>query len=970
MGKNFWVFGWTYETNNIKMKKQLHLLLILMLWVTVTNAQTTASLSGKVSDATGFLPGVNVWVVETSQGAATDLYGKFEISNLPIGKASIRISYLGYETISQEVDLAAGSNSLGTISLQETAENMEEYVIQGTMIPSQMKALSIKKNSNAIMDVIAADAIGKLPDRNAAEAVQRLPSASVNRYHGEANQVSVRGTPYAWNSTLYNGTRLPSANAYGNRNSLLDAIPAEMIQYVQLSKAITPDMEGDAIGGSVNFVTRSAPEDRMLNVSAAGGYGQKSQNGSYNASLVYGDRFFNDKLGLVVAGAIWNRNFASDEIVLDYNISKAEPSERYSINTMNAKRYFGKRVTSALNAALDYEFSPNQKVFGRFVLDKFDDIRPVNETYYEYDRNRFRYSNRESEYRTGLNGFELGGNHHLATNFKMDWRVSSYDMEYRLDTPPGMPSDQRGLPIAQFYQKLSGDFAGRSSDGLMYNTFDAPDGAGITPLNYTDQLTNSEDYLNPEKLTLQQMVIYQINQRDRDKVGQMDFTWDANSRLSLKAGGKFRFKKNESEMTPLVYLPMAALGIPGAPELRSLSEFQTKDFPGAGTFFQELNGQFDGVAIDPMTQDQVFEIFTPEFFQANGIANFSPASNPTTKFNGEEDVYAAYLMGTYDLTQKLKLIAGVRNEYTKLVMNSSTYDAASKEISPISKDNSYNAFLPMLHLKFTPAENRNLRFAYTKTFARASFSQLSPSENVDVTGGIPRITRGNIELQPTFSHNLDLMGEWFLQDVGLVTAGVFYKNIENFIFTDLSPETINGTSYLVSQPKNLENANLIGFEMGVTKRFTTLPGILGGLGLDVNASFINSHLEVPRLDSNGDLIEMDKTTLPNQSKNLFNAALFYEKNGLMLRLAGNYRGPSLEIINQSLGTDYYVYTDKNFTLDFSGAYSISDKIKVFAEVRNITNEPFVQYLGQNKNRITSSEWYATNGQAGLRYIIF
>jgi TonB-dependent receptor len=945
-------------------------MLVLMLGFVTAYAQNTASITGKVSDATGFLPGVNVWIDELGRGAATDLYGKFELSNLPLGKATLRFSYLGYETISQEVSLAAGSNSLGTITLQETAENMEEYVVQGTMIPSQMKAMSIKKNSMAIMDVIAADAIGKLPDRNAAEAVQRLPSASVNRYHGEANQVSVRGTPYAWNSTLYNGTRLPSANVYGNRNSLLDAIPAEMIQYVQLSKAITPDMEGDAIGGSVNFVTRSAPQDRMFNVSAAGGYGEKSQNGSYNASVVYGDRFLKDKLGLVVAAAIWNRNFASDEIALDYNLTKANPSERYSINTMNAKRYYGKRVTSALNAALDYEFSPTQKVFGRLVLDKFDDVRPVYETYYEFNRKRFRYSNRESEYKTSLKGFELGGSHHLATNLKMDWRVSSYDMEYRLDTPPGMPADQKGLPIAQFYQSLSGDFVGRSSDGLMYNSFDAPDGKGISPLNYTDQLTNEEDFLDPSKLALSQLVIYQTNQRDRDKVGQMDFTWDANSRFMLKAGGKFRFKKNEGELTPLAYLPMAALGVPGAPSLRYLNEFETQEFPVMGTFFQELNGQFDGVAIQPMTQEQVFEIFTPEFFEANGIADFSSASNPTTKFNGTENVYAGYLMGTYDLTSKLKVIAGVRNEFTKLVMNSSTYDAATKEVSPITKENNYNAFLPMLHLKYTPGENRNLRFAYTKTFARASFSQLSPAENVDITGGVPRITRGNIGLQPTFSHNLDLMGEWFLNDVGLLTAGVFYKNIKNFIFTDLSTETIDGTDYLVTQPKNLEDSNLLGFEMGITKRFTSLPGILGGLGVDVNASFINSHLEVPRLDSEGNLVEMDKTSLPNQSKNLFNTAVFFEKNGLMLRLAGNYRGPSLETINQSLGPDFYVYTDKNFTLDFSGAYSISEKIKVFAEVRNITNEPFVQYLGQNKNRITSSEWYSTNGQAGLRYIIF
>ncbi|WP_200976316.1 TonB-dependent receptor [Echinicola sp. 20G] len=951
------------------MKKLLPLLMFLLA-LNLSMAQNHASLTGRISDGAGYLPGVNVLVLEPSQGAPTDLSGKFEISNLPTGNVTVRISYLGFETITKEVVLAAGTNSLGTVQMQEASGDLEEYVIQGTMVPSQMKAISIKKNSLAIMDVIAADAIGKLPDRNAAEAVQRLPAASVNRYHGEANQVSVRGTPYAWSSTLYNGTRLPSSNFAGNRNALLDAIPTEMIQYVQLSKAITPDMEGDAIGGSINFVTRSAPQERMLNVSAAGGYNQKSQNGSYNASLVYGERFFNDKFGVVVAGSIWNRNFASDEIVLDYNLSKAIPSERYSINTMNAKRYFGTRRTTALNAALEYEFNDNQKLFARFVRDQFDDIRPVYEAYYEFDNNRYRYSNRESEYRTHLKGFEFGGMHHLATNLKMDWKVSSYDMFYKLDTPPGMPEDQRGLPIAQFFQNLEGDFGGRSSDGLIYNSFDAPDGNGITPLNFDPQLTNENDYLDPERLTLQQMIIYQIDQRDRDNVGQLNFTWDVNPVFSLKAGGKFRFKKNEAMMTPLVFLPNALLGIPNSAPLRTLSEFQRMDFPAPGTFFSELNGQFDGLAIQPMPQSQTFEIFTPEFMAANDINNYSPGSSATTKYNGTEDVYAGYLMGTYHLTDKLQLIGGVRNEYTKLTMNSFAYDAATREVTPITRDNDYNAFLPMLHLKYSPKEKVNLRAAYTKTFSRPNFGSLSPSENIDITTGIPRITRGNTALQPTFSNNYDLMGEWFLEDIGMVTAGAFYKDIQNFIFTDLSQETIDGTSYLVTQPKNLENAYLIGFEMGITKRFSTLPGFWSGFGVNVNYTKIHSELEVPRLDENGTVLATDITSLPNQSSDLFNTALFYEKNGLMLRLAGNYRGSSIETINQNLGPDFYITVDKNFTIDFSGAYSITDKIKAFAEVRNLTNEPFVQYLGDNKDRITSSEWYSINGQAGIRFIIF
>ncbi len=365
----------------------------------ITIAQTQkAAIEGKITDASGLLLGVNVVVKGTTKGATTDLEGRFRLENLPVGKCAIVISFIGYMPKDTTFDLVAGTNAVGSLSLSETNQALNEVVVKGTMAPSQMKALNIKKNAYGIMEVIAADAIGKLPDRNAAEAVQRMQGVSVARYHGEADQATVRGTPFGWTSTLFNGTRMPSASVYGSRNSVLDAVPSEMIQYVQLSKAITPDMEGDAIGGSINFVMRTAPDKRTFNISAAGGYNQRSQNGTYNASLVYGDRFFKDKLGIIINSSIWDRNWATDELAIAYNTNLAAPATkevadpRYSINTANAKRYFGKRRTDGLNAGLEYNFNSSNKVYARTLLDKFDDIRPVYESFYDFNSRRYRFS--------------------------------------------------------------------------------------------------------------------------------------------------------------------------------------------------------------------------------------------------------------------------------------------------------------------------------------------------------------------------------------------------------------------------------------------------------------------------------------------------------------------------------------------------------------------------------------------------
>lgn len=910
-----------------------------------------------------------MFIKESLNGTSTDKNGHFRLSNVEPGNRTLVVTYLGYETYEQAMEVAPGATDLGTIRLMEANASLGEVVVTGNMVPSQMKAMMIKRTSLPIMEVLAADAIGRLPDRNAAEAVQRLQGVSVNRYHGEANQASVRGTPYGWSSTLYNGTRLPSANVFGSRNAVLDAIPSEMIQYVQLSKAITPDIEGDAIGGSINFITRVAPEKRTLDVSLGGGYNQRAQKGTYNGSIVYGDRLFNNKLGFVIAASTWNRNWAADELAMEYNLDQEDPAQRYSINNVNAKRYIGQRVTNAINAGVEYEFNSDSRIFARLVRDRFDDIRPVYETYQEFNRNRFRSSYRYSDYNTSLDGLELGGEHKLGSKWAMDWRVSQYEMIFGLETPPNMPADQRGLPIAQFFQPLEGDFGGRSADGFIYHNFDAPTPGENGGDAWELRLTNPNDQLDAEKLRLEQMIIFQLNQQERDRVGELNFKYEPNSRLSVKTGVKGRFKQINNEMTPLVFLPNALLGIPGSTPMSYLSDFQRESFPIAGGFFNELGNPFDALIMDQVTQDQLWDIFSPEYFEDNDINDRSPASNATTRYNGTENVMMAYAMATYDLTEKLKVTGGVRNETTFIELNSSQFDAETDEVAPVTRNSNYNALLPMLHFKYAVKPNANIRAAYTRTFARANFGDLNPGENVDVSLGFPRITRGNTALQPTFSDNFDLMGEYFFESVGLVTGGLFYKNITDLIFQNTIVEEIDGINYLVVQPGNLNSSYLVGFETGITKRISKPGSWVNGFGVEANFTFIHSEVEVPRELENGEIV-LDKTTLPNQSRSIFNTSIFYENKGLMLRVAGNFRGRSVGQINQSLGPDFYRMIDNNFTVDFSGSYAISDRVRIFAEVRNLTNEPWREYLGDDNRRIMSREWFSISGQLGVKVNFF
>lgn len=951
------------------LRKSLRLLLLpLCLFVSIANAQM---IKGTVICDDGPLPGVTIYMEALNIGAATDLDGQFTLQTKTEGNQKLKISYIGYQDKIIDVNVKKGINDLGSITLVADDLMLGEVVVSGTMAPSQAKAYNVKKSSMTLLDVVASDAVGKLPDRNAAEAVQRIQGVAVARYHGEADQATVRGTPFAWTSTMFNGSRLPSSNVIGNRSSVLDAVPSELIQYVQVAKALTPDWEGDAIGGSVNFITRTAPMSRKLGASLAGGYNAFSENGTYNGSIVYGDRFFNDKLGVILVGAIWDRQWGSDSYDVKYNTASADPDNRNAINTVMLKRYMGKRKTYGVNLGLEYKFSNNHKVTFRGLYDKFHDIRPVYESYVDYEKSRYQYNYRYSHYQTKLTGGELGGEHQFSSMIGLDWTVSDYTSNYYLDTPSG--SDRKGLPIATFRQNIKGGFNNLSSDGLRYWGFDSPNGIGGNPLDFEAGLNDPGEVMDADKLTLQQLVISQLDNKEHDRTFQFNLKIEPSSKLKFKMGGKYRTKSRDSYYgSNFVYIPGAALGIPGSPDLLTLSSLQRESFPMGHGYFTEMNGNHNQYILDPLTKDQLYQLYTPQSLQANGFGDYTSAANETNIYKADENVIAAYVMAEVELADHLRFVDGFRNEYTKTTLKGSqAVITKATDIRPATVKNNYNAFLPMAHLKYELSDKVNLRFAYTRTFVRPNFGDMTPGQSTDQTANPIVITKGNQDLKPTFANNFDLMGEYYFDNVELISGGFFYKDIQNMIFKDVSYSVENGQNYITTQSKNLKNARLFGFEAGINKRFDFLPGFWSGFGMEVNYTFIDSEVKVPRQVGSGDAMTTvyDKSSLPDQPKHMANIIVFYEKDRLMVRLAGNYRGNSVNTINQQLGPDFYVWTDNNFTVDASATYNITKGVKAFVEMNNLLDEPLKQYMGDSR-RLVNAEWYGVRGQIGIRWDLF
>ncbi|MEL4306851.1 TonB-dependent receptor [Joostella sp. CR20] len=945
----------------------MNLLLRLAFFMSVlisTLGYGQGQVKGKVLDGDTPLPGASVSVKGQSIGTATSFDGDFTISNLDDGSYTIVISYIGYTSAEKSFNIENSSDvNLGDIILSE-GELLDEVVVKSAYRPSQARALNIKKASLAIAEVLAADAIGKLPDRNAAEAVQRLQGVSIERDMGEGRFVSVRGTPIQWSSSTLNGNRMPSASGdYENRGVQMDIFPSELIQYVKLSKAITPDMDGDAIGGSVDFITKSAPHSETLTANIAGGYVDQSEDPTYNASIVYGNKI-TDKLSFISSAVIWDRSTGLDQFRGLYDYNNPDPIQSFSINELQLRDYLAKRRTLGFNLGLDYQINKNNKVYFKGLYSQYLDQQSVRETYFTFNQNSVTTQARHADYLTDLYSLQLGGKSILNDAFTIDWSVSTDKSSFKFNSPDNLDDADRGYPIVNFKQPMQ--YGNLSSDGLKYFATDAPDGIGDTGDVILPHVTTA---LDPSMMNLNQIILSQNNNEERDYRGQFDITNTISSSLTLKGGFKYVNKYKKVDRKVLVWMPTAALGIPNSP-ITTINDLETEEFPYNGGFLTEVDEPYNDVIINQITDNQIDQMFTPEFQQNASLLQVQgpdASSNLTSSYSGTENVYASYLMGTYKLNNKWQFVAGFRNEYNaisfsgKEVVNTEN----GQEVQDITQNNNYNAFLPMAHFKFSPSENTILRGAYTRSFARPDFGDLNPGTFINEIS--QQITQGNTDLKPTFSNNFDLMFEHYFGDVGILTGGVFYKDLSNVIYDDQNVVVLNGENYLSSRPENLESATLFGFETGISKRFTKLPGFLSHFGIEGNYTYIDSKVDVPFFQ--GEEVTMIETTLPKQAKHIFNAILFYESNKFMARIAGNYKGKYLNEIRSSAGPEHYAYFDENFTVDFSSSYAISDKFRLYLELNNITNAPNRYYHGVS-SRVEQESYFSFRGQIGLTYSIF
>ncbi|MBE9601699.1 TonB-dependent receptor [Pedobacter sp. MC2016-24] len=928
--------------------------IIFCLGLSISFAQGT--LRGSVSADRSPLAFATISVAKFKLQTASGLDGQFSLS-LPEGQHQISISMVGYRKVDTLVNILKGKTTyLNQVNLAAAAD-LEQVVIKGMYSSSERKAVAMRRNSTAIMDVASADAIGKLPDINAAEAVQRIPGVSIDRDQGEGRYVTVRGTPSQWSSTTINGDRMPAAKTsgdlLGNRTVPMDLLPSEFIQYIQVVKAITPEYEGDAIGGTINFITRTSPEKRTFRVMGALPYAERPKDKfGYNGSVLYGDRSLNDKLGFLVLGSINQRTYGTDDYEVVYG------SQLHNVTTLDVRNYQGTRTNKGLNASLDYRLMPGTKLYARGYYTELLDNERNRKTMHYFDRatnNAVLRWNIVDYYFKNYGG-EAGIESVLAPKLSMNARFAWYKSWAGYKGPSSVTKDLRGYYYGNWVQTVKYDnLVNIGGKDYKFLNGDGPAGyEGDEPNNIQTHFSPSTPY-SADNYYLDRFVTSIRNITENDQVAAVDFKYQVLSNLLLKFGGKFRYKTSAYDYRYVTWIYKST-----APKAY-LPLWEKEAFP-AKNWFPELNNAYDNLKFDYPTAQSFIDPNSIPAVTQNLTYTLNDASNSsyaTGNYQATEKVGAGYLMGEWDLRPQLKMVGGMRFEYTSDLSNSFLYNDITKKVSPVSGSKQVPAVLPMLHLIYKPNDQTDIRAAVTRTFARPAFNEISPTTRVNPN--TLTTTLGNPDLRPTFSWNYDLIGSYYLNTTSYLTGGLFYKKIRDAVYTQsfTQSQTVDGTTanFQVSQPLNSDNAMLYGFELGYNQKFTFLPGLLSGIGLSLNYTYTKSETTLD--DRPG-----EKIGLLNQSPNIVNAALFYEKDRFSFRIAANYRQAFLVEVRDNSGADRY--QDKDFHLDINTSYNLPKNITVFLDANNLTNAPLRYYHGV-KSRPEQVEYYSARGRIGVNW---
>jgi TonB-dependent receptor len=977
----------------MRKKSILHKILFIILAQQLTASSYTVS--GYVKDILNGDPliGANIYVENTSIGSATDKKGFYKIVGLKEGAYTFKVSYIGYKTNSESVNLQGENNDvILDFNLNYTSIEGNEVIVTA-QAKGQMDAINKQLNSKSLVNIISSDRIQELPDANAAETVARVPGVSIRREGGEGNKVVIRGLSPKYNNITVNGVKLASTDN-NDRSTDLSMISQYMLDGIEVTKAGTPDQDSDVLGGTVNFLLRKAEPGFHGNIITQGMHNGLKNTYNDNKFVVdLSNRFFNDRLGILMQVDFENRNRSSNEVGANYYLvgETLDSLNPLYLGGLNLNDWI--RLNKRENQLQVFDIKiPNGNISYSNLNSKIDkDITRYSFTYALSDN--YRYMN-SSE---GLNGINV-----LTESWKYE---QTFLEKLKLEA---YRSYSESINDDAYY-----DFAFSEQFAFDSSTYNrsiekvqqiAKNDTSRTILNSYNYWTNKSS----EKETATGLD-FKYNFRFSDVIsGNLKFgvkqrkkkrSFDRHNEYGIvnKAAGA-----KEQRDSLVSFFNLGSFILDGQDGNIPLTAFIDENYNGSD--FYNGDYDFDAVAdLDKMME--VYDYFSENWNKSNSNTNIDEyvmhhvhqTNSQMYDYRGDEEYSASYFMADFDISSQFNIVAGGRTETNKTTYYSmNSLDHALPhwifvgDTTKHERENSY--FFPALFLNYKPTKYLSIRYAKTNTLTRPDYTSLIPLTRA--TGNGNSLDWRNKFLEPGLSQNTDLSVSLIEDKLGLLTVGYFKKSIKDLIYSsgqrvmfaedtarfDLSSDYINYTigNYELNNPSKID---LSGFEIDYQTRFWYLPGALNGLVFNANYTVATSTVKYPRtvvsnyfdfdtftfVQENNDTTYVDR--LLDQPDKILNVSVGYDYKGFSGRLSMLFNDNVF--VNTNFWPELRENTDSYSRFDLSVKQKLpAEGLEVFLNASNLTKTSDVsRYRGisaQNDN-IKLQQNYGQTIDVGIRY---
>ncbi len=926
----------------------LALACLLFLSITIQAQTGSGGITGKVTDSGGgILQGAQISVEPGGIKVVSDAQGEYLVNGLAPGTYTVTIEYVGFTTSSKSIAVAAGQIANVDAQLAVASQNLE-VLVSGERPSAEAEAVNRQKSADNLVQVLPDEVIRSLPNANMADALGRLPSVTIERDEGEGKYVQVRGTEPRLTNTTIDGINVPSPEG-GVRQIKFDAIPADIVESVEINKTLQANMDGDGIGGSVNLVTKTAGERPTVKVGGMGGYTPiLGGRGLVETTGTVGRRFGSDKrFGLLIGGSYdWNGRGIDDiEPVPDLATVGGQPVRVFDSIDIREYRYYRSRWGIAGSA--DYKLKEGSNIYGRYIYSDFHNygdrwVYSINDNLYgNGGPPSFNDQIRRPDYAIG--SVLLGGKHVLSTTWYA-WDVSA----------------SRARQIGGVGDRTASFSSNLASSSCQF------DAANTTSL-YLPQWTPAcftEAYTNQTTLPLSRM---QTNhgltpQLNLQATGAVAKRYHLGSRLAtIEVGGKFRNAHKFSNAFTDNFFPSGT----GTP-------LTLADFPNS---FSNSNYYQGAYKLGPNPNFfTIYNAFTADI--AANPGNYTLQQDISSQFNLIEKVSAGYLMNTIDFN-KVRVVAGVRFEGTNLDTSAPILDANGMFQGTSKSNGSYVKVLPSASLRFALGKDTYLRTVYGRGLSRPNPQDIAQVLSFDNSANPVLVSLGNPNLKPEAADNVDVLIEHYINPFGMITAGYFYKNLSDpivsheFMVNTGSFGSATCTQTIpcrVTQPLNAGSAWINGFEAAYLQHLSFLPGALKGLGFSANYGYTAS-----RASLGPDFGRSDHPRLLRNAPNTWNISPTYDRGRVSVRLGLSYNGANIAAYQFSDGVnggiagpfgDNYFYA--HLQVDLQGSVALAHGLSFVMYGLNLNNEVFGFYNGSPQYMV-QREYYRPTIAAGMRW---